>query len=559
MRNSEEHFAVGDILNHRYQLQHLLSCHPERATWLAEDLETQSRVVIKILEFDASFDWAQLKYLEQEAATLKRLAHPAIPCYLDFLSFDQTPVKGVALVQTWVAGESLAQQLTAGRTFSEAEVKQLAQEGLEILQYLHNQDPPVIHRDIKPSNLILGDRLYFVDFGSVWSAAPTEDPTATIVGTYGYMSPEQFGGRVVPASDIYSLGATLIHLVTGTHPAQLPQKDLKLQFQSRSTLSQNFAGCLEWMTEPSLDKRLNSATLALKALTDYQAPPLTQDSSAQSSNQSLKAFWQGFIFALIRDILWGYGLVFVFSWLFNSFNVRFGLWVWLAGTVLFLYLHSDWWKDVKTKLIQGMDNYNYLPIQLEQFPQADIYTFNQYTQGLLQLGFHQLMDYSLQPQGRESQLLGLSRLFYHPQEQCFADIFQSCPPHQEPFPVYCSISSFMSQDWTLSTTNSKPMSIMQIWRSVKGLWTYLKDAEPETLLRSHLTQRQEMLQNLRIETLNEGSEGYFLARMRDNDQKRKQNTQKRNLFWALIEVTQFENNPQSQWLGDYPKWAARRR
>lgn len=92
----------------------------------------------------------------------------------------------------------------------------------------------------------------------------------TIVGTYGYMPPEQFGERTVPASDLYSLGATLITLVTGTHPAELPQQDLRIQFEQAANLSPAFADWLRWMTEPSLNKRLTSAQEALEALENEQ-------------------------------------------------------------------------------------------------------------------------------------------------------------------------------------------------------------------------------------------------------------------------------------------------
>jgi serine/threonine protein kinase len=90
------------------------------------------------------------------------------------------------------------------------------------------------------------------------------------VGTYGYMPPEQFGDRTVPASDLYSLGATLITLATGTHPADLPQTDLAIKFEQAANLSPVFADWLRWMTEPSLNKRLTSALEALKALENEQ-------------------------------------------------------------------------------------------------------------------------------------------------------------------------------------------------------------------------------------------------------------------------------------------------
>jgi serine/threonine protein kinase len=77
---------------------------------------------------------------------------------------------------------------------------------------------------------------------------------------------EQFGGRTVAASDLYSLGATLIYLVTGTHPADLPHKDGQIEFEQAANLTAGFSNCLRWMTQPSLDKRLTSADKALQVL-----------------------------------------------------------------------------------------------------------------------------------------------------------------------------------------------------------------------------------------------------------------------------------------------------
>lgn len=88
----------------------------------------------------------------------------------------------------------------------------------------------------------------------------------TIVGTYGYMPPEQFGGRTTPASDLYSLGATLIYLVTGQHPADLPQDDLRLQFEHLANISPGFTRWLKWLTEPSVSKRPDSIQAALLKL-----------------------------------------------------------------------------------------------------------------------------------------------------------------------------------------------------------------------------------------------------------------------------------------------------
>ncbi|MDB9343696.1 serine/threonine-protein kinase, partial [Nodularia spumigena CS-586/05] len=226
---------VSEILDHRYEVQQLLGKKSGRRSLLAKDQVTGELVVIKLLTFNSDFEWDDLKLFEREAETLKSLSHPAIPRYLDYFEVNSPTIKGFALVQSYIPAQTLEKYLQAGRTFTEAEVKQVATAVLEILIYLHGLHPAVIHRDIKPSNILLGERsgnsvgqVYLVDFGSVQTVLATEGGTRTVVGTYGYMPPEQFGGRTVPASDLYSLGATLIYLITGKHPADLPQKDFRI-------------------------------------------------------------------------------------------------------------------------------------------------------------------------------------------------------------------------------------------------------------------------------------------------------------------------------------------
>jgi serine/threonine protein kinase len=263
----------NQTLNQRYQVISELGRQTGRRTLLALDLETQQQVVVKVLYLGQDFDWQDLKLFEREAETLKTLNHPQIPRYLDYFEFETSNDKGFGLVQTYVAAKSLEEQLQTGRRFSELELKELAISLLEILNYLHQHQPPIIHRDIKPSNILLSNRsgnsigeVSLVDFGSVQNIAAQEGGTITVVGTYGYMSPEQFGGRTKPASDLYSLGATLIYVMTGLHPTELPQQDLCIQFRQVSDVSREFADWLEWMTEPSLQQRFTSAEIAIAAI-----------------------------------------------------------------------------------------------------------------------------------------------------------------------------------------------------------------------------------------------------------------------------------------------------
>ena len=249
-----------------YQIQQQLAKKAGRRTLLARDLNSQELVVIKLLAFSNDFSWEDLKLFEREAQTLQTLQHPAIPRYVDYFELDTKVGKTYALVQSYIEGESLEQHLEEKGKFSEAEIKNIAKSLLEILIYLHRRQPPLIHRDIKPSNIILAEHPYLVDFGSVQTLANKGGKTVTVVGTYGYMPPEQFGGAATAASDLYSLGATLITLATGIQPADLPQEDMRIGFEEVANLTPGFVEWLGWLIEPSLDRRASSAEVALQGL-----------------------------------------------------------------------------------------------------------------------------------------------------------------------------------------------------------------------------------------------------------------------------------------------------
>ena len=267
---------LGDSLsgeqNQRYQIQSLLGKQSGRRTFLATDCQTQEPVVVKLVLFSPDFDWQDLKLFEREAETLQSLDHPAIPKYLDSFEVEMEWGRGFALVQTYIEARSLQDWVSAGRTFSERDLCAIAHSLLKILDYLHHRNPPVIHRDLKPSNILFEpetNKLYLVDFGSVKTAQSSG--TMTIVGTYGYMPPEQFGGRAQPSSDLYSLGATLIYLATGKHPADLTSDNLQIAFEGYSNLSPHLTRWIKQLTDSDLSKRTASATQALQQLSRPQA------------------------------------------------------------------------------------------------------------------------------------------------------------------------------------------------------------------------------------------------------------------------------------------------
>lgn len=365
---------VNNILRERYEIQQQLGERPGQQTLLALDRQTHDLVVIKLLTFSSELKWETFKLFEREARTLKELTHPAIPRYLDYFDVETTSGKGFALVQSYINASSLAEQVKAGRTFNETELKQIAKATLEVLIYLHKRYPPIIHRDIKPGNILLTDRsgnsvgqVYLVDFGSVQAAA-SEGGTRTIVGTYGYMPPEQFGERAVPASDLYALGATLIYLASGQHPADLPQRNLRICFENYVSLSTNFIDWLQWMTEPSLEQRLESASHALQTLeqeTLHKKQPLVpvrpQDSKiVLTKNHNLLEIYippKGFSLELLPvigfAIIWNGFLVNWYAMALSSWSSggwfgaffalgHVGVGVWLIVQILFAFFGQVW-------------------------------------------------------------------------------------------------------------------------------------------------------------------------------------------------------------------------
>ena len=277
-------WEAGQVICDRYQLREKLGNNTARQTWLAQDLESETSelVIVKLLTFGGNIQWDDVRLFEREAQILQQLNHSQIPKYKNYFSIDDSTL-WFGLVEEYISGNSLKQLLEKGTRFGEAEIIDIAQEVLQTLVYLHSFNPPILHRDIKPSNLLLGDdnKIYLVDFGAVQDSFASEGTTFTIVGTYGYAPLEQFGGKTVPASDLYALGASLIHLLTRTAPSNLPNKDLKIQFRDRVTVSPQLSNWLDKMIAPAVERRFQTAISALKYL-----PEISEDLSQIDPNNS---------------------------------------------------------------------------------------------------------------------------------------------------------------------------------------------------------------------------------------------------------------------------------
>ncbi|NEQ21108.1 MAG: serine/threonine protein kinase [Microcoleus sp. SIO2G3] len=248
-------------------------------TFLAvdEDKPSQPRCVIKQFFPQAQGTNTVQKAAElftQEAVRLDELGkHPQIPELLAYFSQDSQQY----LVQEFVDGKDLAHELAEKGVFNEAQVRSLLNDLLPVLQFVHQHQ--VIHRDIKPENIIRRYRdsqLVLVDFGASKVATGTSlARTGTAIGSAGYSAPEQNIGRAVFASDIYGLGVTCIHLLTGSHPFDLFDTN-EGTWVWRDACSQPvsvvLARILDKMLESAINRRYQSATEVLRDL-NSQTPP----------------------------------------------------------------------------------------------------------------------------------------------------------------------------------------------------------------------------------------------------------------------------------------------
>lgn len=259
----------GDLLKDRYQIINLLGQGGIASTYAADDLNIGKPVAIKILSLRQLKDWKALELFEREGKVLGQLNHPGIPKYLDYFQLDIEGDRRFYIVQEIAPGQSLQDWVESGWRPTELELREIAKQLLEILTYLHQLTPPVVHRDIKPKNIIRQSdgKIFLVDFGAVQDTyRHTMTSGSTIVGTYGYMAPEQFRGQAKPATDLYGLGATLLFLLTHKDPADFPEKRMKIDFRPYVKITPELADWLEHLLEPVIEDRLTSATEALAEL-----------------------------------------------------------------------------------------------------------------------------------------------------------------------------------------------------------------------------------------------------------------------------------------------------
>ena len=267
----------GKILGSRYKIIDYLAEGGFGRTYLAEDTQLPGRDICLVKQLypsrsDPRFMTIARRLFATEASTLHHLGHhQQIPKLLAYFEEEEK----FYLVQQYIEGVTLTEELNSGLRWTELEAIAFLQDGLNVLQFVHEQR--VIHRDIKPDNIIRcksDGKLVLVDFGSVKEVLQEQQEQQTnigeltiAVGTQGYMPTEQARGKPRPTSDIYALGMIAIQGLTGISPLDLPEdEEGEILWESAADISPELAEILTRMTRYHFKDRYKSAREVLQAL-----------------------------------------------------------------------------------------------------------------------------------------------------------------------------------------------------------------------------------------------------------------------------------------------------
>lgn len=247
------------VLGERWVLLRTLEASGVGMTYLARGVDDAQQVVIKELSFGRMESLKHQELFEREAQLLRELDHPRLPQYIDDFVWGVGKHQAHYLVESYIPGPTLGQQMRA-RQYSERDVLAMLDELCGVLEYLHTRTPAVLHRDIKPDNIICHAQtgeLCLIDFGSARDHMTRH--ATTVVGTFGFMAPEQLVAQATPASDLYALGILGVVLLTKMDVLELINEDHVMDWGPHVRASAPTVALLEDLTRRSARERLSEA------------------------------------------------------------------------------------------------------------------------------------------------------------------------------------------------------------------------------------------------------------------------------------------------------------
>lgn len=260
---------IGSIVDGKYKILNKIGQGGMSIVYLAMNERANKPWAIKEIRKDGVSNYEVVKQnLIAETDILKRLNHPNLPSIIDVIDCDDT----FLIVMDYIEGKPLSEALNREGAQPQEKVIEWAKQICDVLGYLHSRVPPIIYRDMKPSNVMLkpdGD-IMIIDFGTAREYKSASIADTTCLGTQGYAAPEQFGGQgqTDARTDIYCLGATLYHLITGHNPC-LPPYEMYPIRQWNPTLSSGLEEIILRCTQKNPNDRYQSCAELMYALEHY--------------------------------------------------------------------------------------------------------------------------------------------------------------------------------------------------------------------------------------------------------------------------------------------------
>ncbi len=261
---------VGQVFDGKYKILNKVGQGGMSVVYLAMNEKANKQWAVKEVRKDGVLDFEAVKQgLVAETDILKKLSHPNLPSIIDVIDTEDSFI----IIMDYIQGNSLNKALDEFGAQPQENVIEWAKQLCDVLGYLHSRNPAIIYRDMKPANIMLkpDGNVTLIDFGTAREFKEKNLADTTCLGTVGYAAPEQFGGmgQTDARTDIYCLGATLYHLVTGKNPCEPPYEILPIR-QINPSLSSGLENIIIKCTKSNPAERYQSAAELMYALEHYE-------------------------------------------------------------------------------------------------------------------------------------------------------------------------------------------------------------------------------------------------------------------------------------------------
>ncbi|MBQ2943197.1 MAG: serine/threonine protein kinase [Ruminococcus sp.] len=296
---------IGSLVDGKYKILNKVGQGGMSVVYLAMNEKANKQWAVKEVRKDGVLDFESVKQgLVAETDILKKLSHPNLPSIIDVIDTEDSFI----IIMDYIQGNSLNRALEEFGAQPQEMVIAWAKQLCDVLGYLHSRTPAIIYRDMKPSNVMLkpDGNITLIDFGTAREYKEKNLADTTCLGTVGYAAPEQFGGmgQTDARTDIYCLGATLYHLVTGMNPCE-PPYEIKPIREINPTLSSGLERIILKCTQRNPEDRYQSCAELMYALEHYEE---IDDVHRKKQKKQLGTFIltvaMTVVFAFVS--LWGY-------------------------------------------------------------------------------------------------------------------------------------------------------------------------------------------------------------------------------------------------------------